>query len=120
MHAPIEQLIVAASWICPPITVSKRNCALAETFEHHYVKFAALRQIDGGIEPVGGKARASANSKVAIFLGHKGLCLVGSPRPDGNGRANALHSYIEKSAPAYKDALCTCRFPGCAILLRRQ
>jgi hypothetical protein len=76
-HTPVEQVIVAASWIGQPIAVSKSDGALAETFQHHHVKFAALHQIDGRIEPVGGKACAGTNSKYGVSFGHKGLCLVG-------------------------------------------
>jgi hypothetical protein len=65
------------SWIGHPIAVSEGDGALAKTFQHHHVKFAAPRQIDGRIKPVGGKACARANSKNMISFGHKGICVVG-------------------------------------------
>lgn len=65
-------MIVSPSWIGQTIAVSKSDSALAETFQHHHVKFAALGQINGRVEAVGGKACARANSKYAISSGHKG------------------------------------------------
>ena len=37
--------------------------ALAQTFQHDGVELAALDQIDGGVEPVGGEARAGADAE---------------------------------------------------------
>jgi hypothetical protein len=67
-------LIVAPSWIGQTIAVCKGDGPLTEAFQHQYVKFAALREINSRVEPVGGKACASANSKDATSFGHKGPC----------------------------------------------
>ena len=62
-HAPLEQRIIAALGIGHAVAVGEGDRALAQTFQHDGVELAALDQIDGGVEPVGGEARAGADAE---------------------------------------------------------
>ena len=62
-HAPLQQRIVAARGIGHAVAVGEGDRALAQAFQHDGVELAALDQIDGGVEPVGGEARAGADAE---------------------------------------------------------
>ena len=62
-HAALEMRVVAARGIGHAVAVGEGDGALAEAFEHDDVELAALDQIDGRLQPVGGEARAGADAE---------------------------------------------------------
>ena len=62
-HAPVEQRIVTARGIGHAVAMAERHRALAQAFQHDGVEFAAADQIDGRLQPVGGKTRSRADAE---------------------------------------------------------
>ena len=71
-HAPLKMRVIAALGVGHAVAVGEGDGALAETFQHDGIERAALDQIDGGLQPVGGEARAGADAKT---LAHKTCAL---------------------------------------------
>src|SRR5262249_26014773 len=94
-HPTLKQGVVAAPWIGHAVAMRKGDSALAQAFQHHDVEFAGLCQIDGRIEPGGGKSGSCPDSEATRLPGHardSGSVALESPDvveekvADGSGR----------------------------------
>ena len=65
MHAALEMRVVASRRVRHAIAMAEGHRALAQAFQHQYVEFAALDQVDRRDGPVGGEARPGTNTKLA-------------------------------------------------------
>ena len=75
--------VITARGVSHSIAVAEGHGALAQAFEHHDVELAALREINGRVEPIGGKARPRADTEglgeLVMSGSRQGPCLPGGP-----------------------------------------